>query len=221
MTALVQQLLFGEELSRVQRAVSTLSWVSGDITAGRNVIDVKQNRQADPNSGATGRLGKLIAGKIFSDPVVKKWTQARRSTAVTISRFGVGDHYGPHLDNLYHGRRRDIRADVSCSLFLNSPEEYEGGELCVWNGASDRSRYKLPAGVAVFYRSNLIHEVLPITRGERHAAVLWLESSVRDHEKREILYELGQILDALDREKHGETMRATRCYNAIMRRWVT
>lgn len=215
---MVERILSDEALERTRKAYSTLDFVDGKVTAGRNVVERKHNRQADPKSEATDRLVKFVHKQVSSHPIVQAGCWPRRVSNMTFNKFGPGDYYKPHLDNVLQSGRT-TRTDISATLWLSDPEEYEGGHLTVYDGDS-ATRWKQNAGDAIFYPSTLLHEVTEVTKGERRAACFWIESRIRDHDARAILHDLNKIVQTLDREQHGELVRATKVYYGLMRRWL-
>jgi len=139
------------------------------------------------------------------------------------NRYGGGEHYGPHVDGAIRTPRGagPLRTDVSCTVFLSDPDEYDGGELTVVD-AYGTHEVKLPAGDAIVYPSTSVHEVQPVTRGERVASFLWVQSMVRDDWKRALLFELDNNIQAL-RAAHGESpaiVGVTGHYHNLLRMWA-
>jgi PKHD-type hydroxylase len=137
--------------------------------------------------------------------------------------YAGGEHYGPHVDGAIRAQRGGaaLRSDVSCTVFLNDPDEYDGGELAVIDTYGTHE-VKLPAGDAVVYASTSVHEVQPVTRGERVASFLWVQSMVRDDWKRAMLFDLDTNIQAL-RAKHGdgpELVALTGHYHNLLRMWA-
>jgi PKHD-type hydroxylase len=142
-----------------------------------------------------------------------------------VNRYrGSRNHYGSHIDNavrvLPDGQR--VRTDISCTVFLSEPDEYDGGELTIHDTYGTK-QVKLPAGSAVIYPGTSLHEVTPVTRGARIASFLWIESMVRSDEQRRLLFELDMNLLKL-RERHGETQETTALtgvYHNLLRQWAS
>ena len=142
-----------------------------------------------------------------------------------INRYHQGGHYGAHVDNavrIVPGQPVRIRTDLSATLFFSEPDEYQGGELCIRTAAGEQ-RIKRPAGHMVLYPSTLIHQVTPVTEGQRLCAVFWVQSMVRAHDQRQSLYELDQSiqsLTALHGHDHPDVVRLTRIYHNLLQQWA-
>ena len=142
--------------------------------------------------------------------------------APLISRYQQGMEYGVHVDDAVMGGSSDpVRADISATVFLSDPKDYDGGEL-VLSSPFGETRVKLPRGDAVIYPANTLHRVAKVTRGERVAAVIWIQSRVRDAGRREILWDLHQVADAMHRgaPHAGETTLAFKTYSNLLRMWA-
>lgn len=170
---------------------------------------------------------------LFAHWCCKGWIRAtvffsaalpKRVFTPRVNRYAGGsNYYGNHIDNairaLPNGSK--VRTDLSCTVFLNHPEDYEGGELTVLDTYGEKS-VKLAAGDAVLYPGTSLHQVKPVTRGERQACFLWIESMVRSDEQRRLLFELDMNLLSL-RQQHGETAEATvltGVYHNLLRMWA-
>lgn len=214
---LVKRLLDPETLKRVQDAYATLDFVDGVITAGRNAGS-KHNYQAAPNSASTVQLVQQLSKYILANYDIQRSFWPRKLSNITFNKFCEGDFYGRHIDNVLQNKP-PVRTDLSVSVWLNSPEDYEGGELAVYDGDM-ASGWKGEAGDAIFYPSTLFHEIAPVTRGERHAAFFWIESRVKDHEERAMLYDLYRTIRRLDDDRHSEVINAMRVYYGLIRKWL-
>lgn len=212
---LVKRLLDPDSLKRVQDAYANLDFVDGVITAGRNA-GTKHNWQADPNGAATLALVRDMTKIVLANYDVQRSFWPRRLSNVTFNKFCPDDFYGRHIDNVLQNKQA-IRTDLSVSVWLN--DDYEGGELCVYEGDM-ASIWKGEPGDAIFYPSTLFHEINPVTKGERHAAFFWIESRVRDHEERALLYNLYRTVRKLDAERHPETINVIQTYYGLARRWL-
>ena len=138
-----------------------------------------------------------------------------------MNRYAPGMEYGPHVDNSLMGGNEPLRTDMSGTLFLSDPGDYEGGELIVESSAG-RQAVKLPAGDLFLYPSTRVHYVAPVTRGERLGVVFWIQSLVRGAEQRTLLFEVSQSLGMLQ-QAHGQTpeiMQLTACYHRLVQMWA-
>lgn len=149
----------------------------------------------------------------------------KRIYTPTFNRYGgEHNHYGPHVDNAIRyapNAGQKVRADVSCTLFLSAPDEYEGGELLI-HQTHGAQQIKLPAGHLVLYPATHVHEVLPVPAGVRYACFFWIESMVRSAEQRTMLFDLDQNITAL-RQQHGESdtaVKLTGTYHNLLRMWA-
>ena len=181
------------QVSEVTALAGALAWRDGTMTAGPTARAVKRNEQADL-TGATGTVvKKILQEAIEQHPVLRAAAQPRRFSPLMISRTGPGGGYGRHVDNPFMGSgERRLRTDLSFTLFLSNPASYEGGELAVETAAGEHV-VKPAAGDLVLYPSTTLHEVRPVTAGERVVCVGWIESAVRDGVAREILFDLENL----------------------------
>ena len=181
----IADVLGAEELGEIRTMLAAMRFEDGRRTAGWSARLVKDNEQA--RAGASlALLQERVGGAIRSHEVFEHAVRPKALTPLIFSRYGVGRHYGSHVDNpLMDG----VRTDVSFTLFLADPESYDGGELVIETAAGEDD-IKLPAGSMVVYPSTTLHRVAPVTRGERLVAVGWAQSYVRDAARREILFDL-------------------------------
>jgi len=218
----LSSVLSPDQVQKVTRLVSGLSWRDGATTAGAVARQVKRNEQADL-SGATGTsVKKLLMEAIEHHPVLRAAAQPRRFSPLIISRAGKGGGYGRHVDNAFMGSGdRRLRTDLSFTLFLSGPSTYEGGELAV-DTPSGEHVVKPEAGDLVLYPSTTLHEVRPVSSGERIVCVGWIESAVRDAAGREILFDLENLRATLA-QQHGaqspEMLTLTKTISNLLRLW--
>lgn len=194
------------------------AFADGKTTAGYRAKRVKHNEQL---SNADPALKQLIIEGLTRHPEFKRAAFAKSIRPPLFSRYQSEMTYGWHVDNALMGSPRQSRSDISVTVFLNGPDEYQGGELEIRSDLGAQE-VKLPAGAAVLYPSNSVHRVAPVTEGERLVAVTWIESLVRDPVKREILYDLGRVSSFLDKSAPGapETEQAQKSYANLLRLWV-
>jgi PKHD-type hydroxylase len=206
-------------------ALPESDWADGRDSAGSQAKLVKDNLQLPhEHAVATSIRQAVLAGlersaEFFSAALPLKVFTPRINCYTP--KF---PHYGLHVDSAVRMRMdgERVRTDLSCTLFLNDPDEYEGGELVIQNAGTNH-RFKLPAGSAVLYPSYTVHEVTPVTRGHRLACFFWVESMVRSSEQRSILFELDKNLIQL-RSAIGETSETTSLtgvYHNLLRQWVS
>jgi len=212
-----------QTLSAMREAIARLEWRDGRSTAGKTARAVKQNQQAVLDTGEGRTLRDRLRSTIETHAIVQAYARPRRLTQPMISRTHGGGHYGAHVDNalMDMGASR-LRTDISFTLFLSDPANYEGGELVV-HGAGATSWIKAEAGELVLYPSTSIHEVRPVTGGERIAAVGWIESMVRDQEQREMLFDLENLRASLRerlRPRSGELLMLDKSISNLVRMWA-
>ena len=201
-------------------------WVDGRTSAGGQAVAQKANRQLAQESAPAAKLQAVVLAAVRRDPVFFSAALPRRVFNPLFNRYDPeAPRYGPHVDGaVLHSRATQewVRTDISCTIFLADPAEYDGGELAVQDTFGSR-RVKLPAGDAVLYPGTSVHEVTAVTRGARLASFFWIESMVRSDERRRLLFDLDMNLLKL-RERHGETAEATALtgiYHNLLRQWAS
>ena len=223
MILVINALEEADHRAAIAERIAMLEWRDGRETAGSVARQVKRNEQAAMNSPA-GRasqdeLSQLIADNI----VVKAAAQPRRFSPVIISRTGVGGKYGAHVDNALMGRgAQRLRTDLSFTLFLTPPGEYEGGELVI-HAAGMTQELKGEAGNLVLYPSGSIHEVKPVTKGTRIVCIGWIESTVADPAQREMLFDLENLRTALRQQlpaQSAELLTLDKTIANLLRMWA-
>lgn len=221
----LNQVLSPDELQQARDWLSHADWVDGRSTAGTQAVQVKHNEQL-PQEGATSQaLRGLVMRALERHALFHSAALPKKIFNPLFNRYhGQTNHYGPHVDGaVMHSRStgQRVRSDLSATLFLSDPQTYDGGELVV-HDTYGQHRLKLPAGDLVLYPSSSLHEVLPVTQGERLASFFWIESMVRSDEQRRLLYELDMNLLRL-RQRHGEseeTHGLTGLYHNLLRQWA-
>jgi len=217
-------ILSADDLRRVHQALAHAPWTDGRDSAGTQAREVKNNQQLPHECEAAAAVRALVLRGLDRSPRFFSAVLPLKVFTPRINRYGGDSNaYGNHIDNavrvLQGGER--VRTDVSCTVFLNDPDDYDGGELVVADTYGEHS-VKLPAGHAVIYPGTSLHQVKPVTRGERLACFFWVQSMVRSDEKRRLLYDLDMNLLAL-RQRHGEsseTTALTGTYHNLLRQWA-
>jgi PKHD-type hydroxylase len=213
-----------EQVAQMRTRLRETDWVDGRASVGSQGAQVKRNRQLAEGSQVAVELGQQVSAALMANPLFFSSVLPLRILAPFFNSYGGGEHYGLHVDGAIRTQRGGLppmRADVSCTVFLSEPGEYEGGELVVVD-AYGTHEVKLPAGDAIVYPAGSVHEVLPVTRGERIASFLWTQSMVRDDGKRALLFELDTNIQKL-RAAHGEsevTVGLTGHYHNLLRMWA-
>ena len=217
-------LLSPRDLRRAQDLLRDAAWEDGRGSAGGQAAQAKRNEQLPRTSDALGAVRDIVLRSLEQSPRFLAAALPRRIFPPMVNRYaGEANAYGPHVDNAvrFADPVTRVRTDLSCTVFLSEPESYEGGALVVHDG-SERRSVKLPGGHAVLYPGTSVHEVLPVTRGERLASFFWIESMVRREDQRRILLELDDALVAL-RTEHGEsgtTVALMGTYHNLLRLWA-
>jgi PKHD-type hydroxylase len=212
-----------EQVRAMRAHLASTDWIDGRASVGSQGAQVKRNRQLAEGSPLALELGQIVSAALMANPLFFSSVLPLRILPPFFNSYAGGEHYGAHVDGAIRMQRGGaaLRTDVSCTVFLSEPEEYEGGELTVID-AYGTHEVKLPAGDAIVYPSTSIHEVQPVTSGERLASFLWVQSMVRDDWKRAMLYELDANIQAL-RAKHGdgpELVGLTGHYHNLLRQWA-
>lgn len=199
-------------------------WIDGRSSAGAQAIARKNNQQLAQDSEACRQLQAMVLGALKRDPLFFSAALPKKIFNPLFNRYGGDSNtYGDHVDNaMVHSRNPDqwVRTDISCTLFLADPDEYEGGELVMQEPQGER-RIKLPAGDMVLYPGNTLHGVRPVTRGARIASFFWIESMVRSLEQRQLLFEMDMALLKLRQQmgEHPSLVDLTGSYHKLLRLW--
>jgi PKHD-type hydroxylase len=212
-----------EQVKDMRERLAATDWIDGRASVGSQGAQVKRNRQLAEGSPLALELGQTVSAALTSNPLFFSSALPLRILPPFFNSYAGGEHYGAHVDGAIRAQRNGppVRTDVSCTLFLSDPDEYEGGELSVIDSYGTHE-VKLPAGDAIIYPATSIHEVQPVTRGVRVACFLWVQSMVRDDWKRAMLYELDGNIQAL-RAKYGdgpELVGLTGHYHNLLRQWA-
>ena len=220
----VPGVLTPEQVREMRVALDAADWVDGRHTVGEQGAKVKQNRQLPALSPVGVALGRTILGALAKNPVFFAAALPLRFVPPLFNRYEGGENYGLHIDGSVRavpGSDQQVRTDLSCTLFLCDPESYEGGELEVVDTYGTHE-VKLPAGDLILYPSSSLHRVHPVRSGARVCSFFWVQSLVRDDQRRAMLFELDQTVQKL-RMKLGdveETIALTGHYHNLLRAWA-
>lgn len=219
----IPQVLSSDEVATVRARLDAGAWVDGRATVGAQGAQVKHNCQLDEASPLAQELAQAVSAAVLRQPQFVSAALPRHLLPPFFNRYGGGEQYGEHVDGAirFLPGGRPMRTDLSATLFLAEPDAYDGGDLVVRDTYGEHA-VKLPAGDLVLYPSTSLHRVEPVTRGERVAAFMWLQSMVRDDGQRSQLYELDQAIQAL-RARVGdcaELVSLTGLYHNLLRRWA-
>lgn len=215
-------LLTAERLVEADRLLAEAAFIDGNATAGPDAEAVKNNLQIDrDNTPNIQELDQLILGALMSHITVRAATLPAKVRPPLYNRYGVDMGYGPHMDNPVLQGNPPVRTDISVTVFLSAQEDYDGGELVIGTDAGE-VKVKLPRGDAVLYSSQSLHKIETITRGERNAAVTWIQSMVADPHQRQILYELDVATQMVAQDSPGtQQLRfLTKTYGNLVRLWA-
>jgi PKHD-type hydroxylase len=186
----VPAVLGPDEVAVIQAGLGSARFTDGASTAGWSAREVKRNQQLAPGAPEYEPIARVVREAFMRNGELQTALLPAAATQVLFNRYGQGMEYGPHVDAPIMGSMSNaVRSDIAITLFLSDPGSYDGGELTVFmNGVG--SQFKLDAGSAVAYPANTLHNVAPVTRGARDAAILWVQSQVRDPAQRELLWDL-------------------------------
>lgn len=219
----VPDLLNAAEVGEIRQIIDAAEWVDGNVTSGPQAALAKNNEQLPEESDAAKQAGRLVLDALGHSPLFFASALPLKIFPPLFNRYGEGHEFDTHVDNAIRIKRDfRLRSDLSITVFLEAPENYEGGELLVEDHYGVQ-RVKLPAGHAVIYPSSSLHRVTPITRGRRVASFFWLQSMVRDAEKRRTLFDLDRAVQRLTGELGGKdrsVIELTGVYHNLLRRWA-
>ena len=216
----IPNLLSSEELDTIVSPLKPEDFIDGKKTAGWAAKHVKQNTQLSTKAEYAQDIKEKIKVTLKDNLTFQSAVKPKAIHSILISRYEAGMSYGAHVDNaLMSGD--SLRADVSLTLFLNSPSDYEGGELVIEEVSQNRL-IKLEAGSVIIYPSSTLHRINPVKSGVRLVAVAWVQSLVRDPAKREILFDLDQARRSIFAKdgKNTEFNWITKSYTNLLRRWT-
>lgn len=209
------------QLQRVRQLLARGSFVDGKLSAGLEARRVKQNQELVQEPELYSALNNIVMGCLVQNPTYQQAVLPKRIAAPYYARYTTGMAYGDHIDDPIMGAAGEqYRSDVSITIFLGEPTDYDGGELVIRSSFGEQA-VKLKAGDAVLYPSTSLHHINPVTRGERLVAVTWAQSLVRDPGRRELLYQLCQARERLLARQPDaeETAWVSNSYANLVRMW--
>jgi PKHD-type hydroxylase len=225
MLVCIPDVLSKTEVAEFRGVMADSAWEDGRSTAGAQSAMVKNNEQLPPNGETSRKLGEHIVKALTANPLFIAAAIPRHIFPPLFNRYGVGQHFGVHVDNAVRGDRLTgmrIRTDLSVTLFLSEPDEYDGGELVVEDYYGSHE-IKLPAGHLVLYPATSLHTVTPITRGSRVASFFWLQSMVRDTHARSMIFDLDGAIQGLVARlgrNDSQVVKLTGLYHNLIRYWA-
>lgn len=219
----IPDVLSRDQVTQMRAALDAAEWIDGRETVGAQGAQVKRNRQL-PNASPVRRdVGNLVLAALANQPIYHSAVLPLRTLHPRFNRYESGEEYGFHIDGAVMGLPAGghLRSDISCTLFLNEPEDYDGGELVVSDTYGEHE-VKLPAGDLIVYPSSSLHRVLPVTHGARLAAFFWVQSMIRDDGQRRMLFELDTAVQELTRAgaDAGALLKLTGIYHNLLRQWA-
>jgi PKHD-type hydroxylase len=216
--------LSADQVSHCHAVLRQAGWVDGRVTAGEQSRRAKHNLQVPEDAPETKALGELILKSLAAHPRFMSAALPLRVYPPMFNRYAEGMGFGDHIDNAIRGSPITggrYRTDLSCTLFLTNPDQYDGGDLVIEDGFSPR-RVKLPAGDMLLYPATTVHRVEPVTRGERWASFFWVQSLVESGERRRLLFDLDQATVATRGRLGDEDPAAVSLvgvYHNLLRMW--
>jgi PKHD-type hydroxylase len=221
----IPDVLSKTDVAQFRAVMDACDWEDGRSTAGAQSAMVKRNEQLPPDSAAARQLGERVIRALTANPLFISAAVPRHIFPPLFNRYGVGHHFGLHVDNAVRGDTLTgtrIRTDLSVTLFLSEPDQYDGGELIVEDNFGSHE-IKLPAGHLVLYPASSLHMVTPITRGVRVASFLWLQSMIRDAHARGMIFDLDTAIQGLVGRigrDDPQTVKLTGIYHNLIRYWA-
>ena len=221
----IRHVLMTDQVEEMLRLLDQASWGDGRDTAGYLSARVKNNAQLPELHPLALQLGHTVQDALERNAQFRSAALPLKIVPPLFNRYAGGQSYGSHIDGGIRpvaGSTERVRTDLSATLFLSDPADYDGGELMIEDVAAQHS-IKLPAGDLVLYPSTSVHRVMPVTRGVRLASFFWIQSMVRDNEKRALLYEMDSIVQKLGgagSAQHDEALRLAGVYHNLLRFWA-
>lgn len=220
----IPDIISTEATRQIVERLEKADWKDGKGTAGHLAVLQKRNAQLDAADPLAQQIGDLVLSQLSQHPTFISATLPLRILPPMLNRYAQNETYGDHIDNAIRTiptTQEYVRTDISATVFLSDPEDYEGGELVINDTYGPRS-VKLPAGHIVVYPGTSLHRVNPVSKGVRYAAFFWVQSMVRDDAQRALLYELDGSIQALTAKNAdaSEIIRLSGVYHNLVRRWA-
>jgi PKHD-type hydroxylase len=224
----VPNVLSAEQVTQARQKLDGAEWVDGKVTAGHQSARAKDNMQIPEGHPVAHEVGEMILAALGRNPLFLSAALPLRVFPPLFNRYSGGQSFGTHVDNAIRqvtGTPHRIRTDLSATLFLARPDEYDGGELCV-EDTYGVQQVKLPAGSLVLYPATSLHHVKPVARGARISSFFWIQSMVRDDGHRSLLFDLDLAIQRLGRDLPGNpvaeqtSVQLTGVYHNLLRQWA-
>ena len=216
--------LTAPQVREARAVLDAAEWVDGRVTAGHQSARAKNNEQVPESHPAARQVGETIVAALARSPLFRSAALPLHVFPPLFNRYTGGQSFGSHVDNAVRqvsGTAHQLRTDLSATLFLSEPDEYDGGELVVEDTFGVQS-VKLPAGHMILYPASSLHHVRPVTRGARVSSFFWIQSMVRDDGERTLLFDLDLSIQRLGAEHpdHASVLQLTGVYHNLLRRWA-
>lgn len=220
----IPDVLTAEQAAQCRQKVERAEWIDGRVTAGHQSARAKDNLQLPENHPLAEEMGELILAALERNPLFISAALPLKVFPPLFNRYEGGHSFGNHVDNSIRqvtGTPHRIRTDLSATLFLTNPEDYDGGELVVEDTFGVHS-VKLPAGHLILYPATSLHNVRPVTRGARISSFFWIQSMVRDDGERTLLFDMDMAIQRIveSAPDHPSAIQLTGVYHNLLRRWA-
>jgi PKHD-type hydroxylase len=225
MLIVIENVLTKGQVSECRTILDKAKWVDGKVTAGKQSGSVKHNQQLAEGSNEARILGDIILDALAGNNQFISAALPLKIFPPLFNKYEGGQYFGTHVDNAIRvipGTPHRIRTDLSCTLFLTEPEEYDGGELVIEDNYGTQE-IKLPAGHMVLYPSTSLHHVTPVTHSARISSFFWIQSMVRDDADRTLLFDLDQSIQQLSSDigiNAPMTVKLSGIYHNLVRKWA-
>jgi PKHD-type hydroxylase len=220
----IPQVLTPEQVREARGILDSAEWIDGKVTAGHQSARAKHNQQIREDAPAARQLGEMVLAALERNPRFVSAALPLKVFPPLFNRYAGGQSFGLHVDNavrMIRGTAHRVRTDLSATLFLAEPTEYEGGELVIEDTYGAHA-VKLPAGDMVLYPASSLHKVNAVTRGTRIASFFWMQSMVREDAQRALLFDMDTAIQRLAQESpdHPSVIQLTGVYHNLLRNWA-
>jgi PKHD-type hydroxylase len=221
----IPEVLDAARLAEIRELIDAAHWIDGNVTSGQQAALAKRNRQLPEDSPAAKRAGEIVLDALGRSQLFMAAALPAKVWPPLFNRYGVGERFAMHVDNavrLKRGGVERLRSDLSATLFLSPPDNYEGGELTVEDTYGAHA-VKLAAGDLILYPASSLHHVTPVTSGERVASFFWIQSMIRDDARRRLLFEMDVAVQRLASEvgqANASVVALTGTYHNLLRMWA-
>jgi PKHD-type hydroxylase len=220
----IPDVLTADQVAQCRKFLDAAPWVDGKVTAGHQSATAKENLQIPEDNADARKFGDMIVAALERNPLFTTGALPSKVYPPLFNKYQSGQSFGTHVDNAVRhvrGTPHRIRTDLSATLFLSAPGDYDGGELVI-DDTFGAHAVKLPAGHMILYPASSLHHVTPVTRGARLAAFFWIQSMVRDDGERTLLFDLDMAIQAVNAQAANSpaAVRLTGIYHNLLRRWT-